>query len=111
LIKFETHGRQFRILILMNVAKQIYRASLAVDNGGDLAMICQHEYHATEPGWHCHLTPAQLDSIPAGFSRKHLRRWPQPDAKHSKMDFDVDEKSALSVAAARFRFAATGTLL
>jgi len=36
-VRFETHGRNFRVLILLNLEKAIFRASLAVERDNDLA--------------------------------------------------------------------------
>ena len=68
----------------------------------ELAVLCQHEYHASEPGWHCHVTFADADTLPLGVTRSHLRRWPQVDVPHSRLDFGVHERNAASIAAARF---------
>jgi hypothetical protein len=44
-------------------------------------------------------------------SRTHLKRWPQAETEHSKMEFDVTEKSALTRAAQWFNLAVPGGLL
>jgi hypothetical protein len=49
-VSFNTHGREFKVLIELNENKQIYRATLAWVENDDLAVLCQHEYHAFEPG-------------------------------------------------------------
>jgi hypothetical protein len=110
-ITFDCLSRTFRLLVVINEAKQIFRATLGVEVENDLAVICQHEFHASEPGWHCHLSLAPVETLPPGVTRTHLRRWPKSGTEHSKQHFDVTEKSATSVAAARFRVASIGTLL
>ena len=114
-IKFDCLGDSFRVLVVFNEAKQIYRATLAVERQEgrqqELAVLCQNEYHASEPGWHCHVTFAEIDTLPLGVVRSHLRRWPQVDAAHSRPDFGVHERNAATIAAARFRISSPGTLL
>ena len=107
-VKFDCLGRSFRVLIVLNENKQIYRATLGVEIENDISVLCQHEFHASEPGWHCHLTLGAADGLPVGVVRSHLRRWPHHSAAHSRMEFKVDKASGLTVAADLFRFSAQG---
>jgi hypothetical protein len=115
-ISFDCLGDSFRVLVVFNEAKQIYRSTLAVEirqsgrAANELAVLCQHEYHASEPGWHCHVTFAETDTLPLGVARSHLKRWPQAtSASHS--EFGVHHRNAATIAAARYRISSPGTLL
>ena len=110
-VKFDCLNRSFRILILLNEAKQIYRATLGIEVENEMAIICQHEFHASEPGWHCHVTMADDSTLPIGVVRQHLRRWPASSARHSRMEFGVSMANAVSLAAARFRVSEVGPLV
>jgi hypothetical protein len=76
IITFDCLRRSFRLLIVFNEGKQIYRATLAIEVERDLIVLCQYEFHASEPGWHCHVTFREIDGLPVGVTRSHLRRWP-----------------------------------
>jgi len=108
LVTFEVAGNLCRILLLLNESKEIYRARLAVEMEGDMLVLCEHEYHATEAGWHCHLTLEPISSAPVGAARYGKTKWPRHP---SRMDFGVTKENALSVAAKRFCFEARGDLL
>ena len=110
-IRFDCLLETCRVLIVINEGKQIYRATLGIEEGADMKVLCQYEFHASEPGWHCHLTLEDHTAVPAGIVRSHLRRWPQAKARHSQADFNVSTASAISHAAERFRFRAQGALL
>jgi hypothetical protein len=104
IIRFTCGGNKYRVLILLNEGKEIYRATLAMEDATDLKVICQHEFHASEPGWHCHFTAADTRRIPAGVARPHLGRRPKADVPSSDQAFGVSEGSALSKAAYRYGF-------
>ncbi|TXL72274.1 hypothetical protein FHP25_25920 [Vineibacter terrae] len=55
-VRFRCLGHEWRVLLLLCAPREIFRTTLAVEVGGDLRVVCQHEYHASEPGWHCHLS-------------------------------------------------------
>jgi hypothetical protein len=110
-VKFNAIGNEFRVLIELNENKEIYRATLGRKNADDIAVICQHEFHKSETGWHCHVSHDEIDTLPAGVMRSSLLRWPKPSLVHAQVVFPVSERTALSVAAARFRFLAQGDLL
>lgn len=110
-VRFECVATVCRVLIVLNENKQIFRATLGVEDGADMRVLCQYEYHASEPGWHCHLNTEQHEQLPVGVMRSHLRRWPQKHSQPSKMLFNVTQNSALTLAAERFRFRAQGEML
>jgi hypothetical protein len=89
----------------------IYRATLGIEQGNDLVILCHYEYHSQEPGWHCHLTLEDHSKAPIGWSRRGMRRWPAARARHMHVTFGVTQAKALTVAADRFRLAVQGDLL
>lgn len=103
-VRFAALSVKCRILILVNEGKAIYRARLGVEQGGDLVILCDHEFHADEPGWHCHLTRDDIESIEPGAARVHTTRWPASPEACSRQEFNVSEINALLEAATRFRF-------
>ncbi len=108
IVTFEAAGNSCRILILLNEYKETYRARLAVEKDGDMLVLCEHEYHATEAGWHCHVTSEPISSAPVGAARYGKTKWPN---KPSRLEFGVTKANALAVAAKRFGFEAQGELL
>lgn len=111
LVKFRALGERCRVLILFNKNKWICRSTFAVETDNDLAVLCNHEYHADHPGWHCHLVNLPHDKVAPGVIRTGQRRWPGPKAIHAKVEFGVSEANALSHVAARYRFEAQGGLI
>ena len=109
-VTFDCLQRSFRLLILLNEDKIIYRATLAVEVEGDLVVLCQYEYHESEPGWHCHVTFRDADMLPRGVTRGHLRRWPGKGAVPSRPDFGIRQSNAVGIATARFRVLTPGDL-
>ena len=107
-IRFRALGQSFRVLLLLNVSREIFRAVLAAEVGKEFRMICVHEFHAREPGWHCHMVDV-LDSAPQGWRRRGMRRFP----KGARIDavFDVTEITAVRIAQRLFRIDAPGDLL
>jgi hypothetical protein len=111
IVNFECLGQKFRILLLPNENKQIFRASLGAEDNGDTILMCHHEWHASEPGWHCHVSFNEVESLPSGVSRSHLKRYPKPGVNHKKIEFHIDTKNALSFAAEVYKFSAQGDLI
>lgn len=111
LVRFRALGEKCRVLILFNAPKLICRSTFAVEVANDLAVLCNHEYHADHPGWHCHLVNLSHDKVAPGVIRTGQRRWPGPKANHSRLEFGLSEASALSHVAARYRFQAQGGLI
>lgn len=108
LVKFEALGNLCRILILLNESKEIMRARMGVEVNNDMVVLCEYEYHASEPGWHCHVTLEDLASAPVGAARWEKTKWPRAPARRT---FGVDQTSALTLVAERFRFEAQGELI
>jgi hypothetical protein len=111
LITFDSIHHKCRVLLLLNEGKQICRMTLGVEINNGMTVLCQHEFHASEPGWHCHVCFDQIENIPSGVNRSHLKRWPKPETVHARVEFYVSQRNALSAAAEIFRFSAQGDLL
>jgi hypothetical protein len=109
-ITFDCLRSAFRILVVFNEGKQIYRATLAMERDRDLAVICQYEFHVSEPGWHCHVTFREVDDLPLGVGRSHLRRWPSQNVPPGRPEFGIRETNAVGVAMTRFRVSPLGDL-
>jgi hypothetical protein len=77
-----------------------------------MAVLCSHVFHASHPGWHCHLSLQPHDTVSRGLERDpRLRRWPSRRVTAAKLEFGVNKVSALTHAATRFNFKAQGGLI
>ncbi len=114
-VKFECLNHTCRILLLLCEPRLIFRATLGVEVEGSMCILCDHEFHNSEPGWHCHLTLEDLGTVAeivkVGIRRGHTTRWPKAKSKHSRIEFTVSEANAVSLAANLFRFEAQGSLI
>jgi hypothetical protein len=108
LVRFSALGEQFRILIILNISKEILRARLGMEIGSDMTVLGEHEFHASEPGWHCHLTFENVADIVPGVVRFRKTKWPVHSAAQ---EFDITFASALTHVAKRFGFKEQGELL
>ena len=97
IIKFCVDNEPCRVLIVFNAAKEILSATLGVEVGGDMRILCVHEFHANEahPGWHCHVTREDHLTVATGLWRGRLRRWPAAEATHRLRSFGVRRETAL----------------
>jgi hypothetical protein len=67
-ISFLALGLECRVLIIFNLAKQKYEAILGALSGAEtLRILCSYEYHAAEPGWHCHAACDDVSQVPLGL--------------------------------------------
>ena len=107
-VKFEIGDLECRILVMVNESKQIFRARLGVNVNVDMAVLCDHEFHASEPGWHCHLSLAPLASIAGGAARHDKSKWPR---NSSRQDFGSGKAGAITLVAALFNFMTQGDLI
>lgn len=99
IITFVAGGHDCRVLLLLNESKQIFRATFGVVLGGDAVTICDYEYHASEPGWHCHARCGELATISSVTNRFGGVRLPQANANHRRREFSF-RKSPLTVVSA-----------
>jgi hypothetical protein len=94
-IKFEALSLQCRVLVVLNIAKQKYEAILGVLADGRMRILCSYEYHAAEPGWHCHACCGEVSKVPLGFMRgPWVRRLPKAHATHNRLDFNIPDQTA-----------------
>jgi hypothetical protein len=99
IVTFSALGRECRVLILLNENKQIFRASFGVTDKGDTTVLCDYEFHASEPGWHCHARCDDIATIDAGTNRFGSDRLPKYNSPHRRTEFKFG-KSDLSVVSA-----------
>ena len=104
-VRFETLGLSFRLLIAFHSEKEQYRAILALDHGRDLSVIASYEFHGTHPGWHLQATCGDVETVPRGMMRGPWQsRYPRARRFHRRIDFTIsDEQKALDCAATFFR--------
>ena len=110
-VSFTGVHHKCKVLLLLNEGKQICRITLGAEINGDMAVLCQHEFHASEPGWHCHVCFNAIENIPTGANRSHLKRWPKPTSIHARAEFAITQQNVLSFAAEVFKFSAQGELI
>jgi hypothetical protein len=112
-ISFTALGVECRVLIIFNAAKEKYEAVLGAMDSETLHVLCSYEYHAGEPGWHCHTACDELSKVPLGYMRgPWVRRIPGAKRTHSSQDFEVnDETVAKRIALTFYRIETQGTLL
>jgi len=108
-MKFSCLGNKCRVLIILNEGKQIFRARLGIDKDGDMVVLCEYEFHSSEPGWHCHFTLADLESIEPGAARDGKRRRPKMDNPAAL--FTASKANAVAIAARRFGCEVVGGLI
>lgn len=109
LVKFNALGSCFRILIILNKEKEILRCRLGMEESGDMKVLCEHEFHSSEPGWHCHFTQKDVSLLTPGVVRTDLERR-RPKVADPMAKFTVTKDGALTIAAERYGLP-KGTLL
>lgn len=92
-----------RLLILLNLNKQIFRATLGVSIEGDTISICDYEFHASEPGWHCHARCDDISTLDPSVNRFGGQRMPLTENFHRRVEFkfgnsEITEVTAFSCA-------------
>jgi hypothetical protein len=104
IVQFEACGSAFRLLIALNIQKEQYRATLALQGERDNSVVASYEFHGTHPGWHLLATCDEIESVPQGVMiGPWQRRVPQARSRHRRGDFAVtDEATALELAAQFF---------
>ncbi|WP_424135132.1 hypothetical protein [Roseomonas chloroacetimidivorans] len=109
IIRFSALGEAFRVLVLLNDIKEIFRATLAHEVGDIVRIICVREFHAKEPGWHCHAAIKAGQGV-TDWKHRELRKHPlRPDYS---AEFGVTgQESATAVALRFYRIEERGGLL
>jgi hypothetical protein len=112
-VTFVALGVDCRVLVVLNLGKEKFEAILGAMGTDVLRVLCAYEYHAGEPGWHCHAACDDLPNVPLGYMRgPWVRRLPAAKRTHSRQVFGIkDEKSALRFALACYKIEAKGSLL
>lgn len=112
-ISFQALGAEARVLVILNPAKEKYDAVLGVMGATGLRVLCSYEYHAAEPGWHCHATCEDASTLPVGIFRgPWIRRIPGGNRHHRRLDFSIDTRtSAVRFAQDAYRIFEKGPLL
>lgn len=116
-IEFQALGSDCRVLVVFHEPKQKYEAVLGVlGTTGNLRILCSYEYHASEPGWHCHATHDDVDTIPNGVMRgPWVRRVPAARKPHrigKHATFRIgDSFAAIHFAQKRYNIEPTGALI
>jgi hypothetical protein len=104
------------VLIVQHEAKQKYEAILGVMSANGLRILCSYEYHASEPGWHCHATHDDVDTISCGAMRgPWIKRVPGMRKIHRPQkhrNFKIgDSDTAIRFAVRRYKIEKKGPLL
>lgn len=116
IISFCSVGYEFRLRLLLNESKQIFRASLGLMVSGETVPLCDYEWHASEPGWHCHAKCEDFRRLNANFNRFGTERLPAAKSYHRRREFRfkrdmVSEANALNCAVDFFRLDRGGGIL
>jgi hypothetical protein len=113
-ISFAALGTNFRVLVVLNQSKQKYDAILGA-SGDDvpLRLLCTYQYHAGEPGWHCHATCGDVSGVPPGIFRgPWVKRIPGGRRPHRRLDFGIQSRNeAIRFAQDAYRIFQEGPLL
>lgn len=112
-VTFNALQERFVVLVAISEEKESYRATLAMRSGKTLKVLCFHELHTDHWNWHCHLIRGNVHETFAGVLRDKnlMSAWPSFTRNECTVPFDVTKESALTIAAARFRFAQGGGFL
>lgn len=112
-VTFNALQERFVVLVAISEEKESYRATLAMRSGKTLKVLCFHELHTDHWNWHCHLIRGNIhDTFPGVLrDRDLMSAWPKFAQRECTVPFNVTQDSALTVAAARYRFAKGGGFL
>ena len=116
-IEFQALSANCRVLVVVNEGKQKYEAILGVmAPNGWLRILCSYEHHPAEPGWHCHATHDDADTLSHGLMRgPWIRRIPGARKRHRTQkypNFKIQEGAfAIRFAQQRYRIDEKGPLL
>lgn len=112
-VTFQALGQEVRVLVLFNIGKAKYDAILGVMANGMVRILCDYQFHSTEPGWHVHATCDSATRIPGGIFRgPWVKRIPAARSKHRCNEFGISNQSeALRFALIRYRIEEKGPLL
>lgn len=108
IVSFTAVGQECRLKLLLNLDKQIFRATFGVVRDGDITILCDYEFHASEPGWHCHARCGEIGQIESNSNRFGSRRLPTSNGYHRRTDFkfgrsELSELTAFNAASKFFK--------
>ena len=111
-ISFQALECRCRVLVLYNEGKGIFRASLGIEINGDMRVLCMHEFHADEPGWHCHAHLVEAADVDVGVFRTGMNKWPGNARLPVNQQFAIlDEDQAYKRALRFYNIEMSGSLL
>lgn len=110
-IRFSALGRNFRVRVLLREGREIFRAALLDCSGAESRVLCEYEYHGTEPGWHCHAHCDQIVGAAASFARFGSIRLPSARNNHRRRAFGVTMANAKQRAMKFYKIEERGPLL
>jgi hypothetical protein len=103
IVKFQSDGGRYRLLIAINLAKEQYHATLGCEYAKDMKVLATYEFHGTHPGWHVHSACGDISNVPIGrYTGEWKTRIPRGRGLHRRQDFNVTRENALSIACAFF---------
>jgi hypothetical protein len=70
IIALQGDGRNYRLLVAFDPAKEQFRAWLGLVDGADQALIARLEFHPSHSGWHCHVKSGMLDRVVRGVVKE-----------------------------------------
>ena len=110
IVSFKVDDLECRVLVLLNEARQLYRASLAVKRGNEFMLVCDHEYHTAAEPWHCHAVVDEFHQVPQGVRRRFMKKWPRAGSS-LRTGFVDSKQKAIAQAFQVFRIDEPGELL
>lgn len=103
--KFKALDQKFKVLIALSEEKEYYRAVLGWFADDGFRVLCHHELHSSHFGWHCHFYDGDVSEIEPKKTRDRetVKLWPTFSNDKCGVDFTINEKSAMTKAAERYR--------
>lgn len=94
-ITFHALGHECRVLVIVNVAKESFKAIVGVVDEDTIRVLCSYEFHPdVHTGWHCHACCDDTSDIPTGLMRgPWVRRLPGARRTHRRQNFGIDGRS------------------
>jgi len=111
IIRFKALGYDCRVRVLLREGREIFSATLGVVEKGSLKILATHEFHGTEPGWHCHVKCENISEIDGTTNRVGSIRIPGAKQHHRRGKFRVTKKDAKRKVMRLFRIESSGSLL
>jgi hypothetical protein len=104
-ITFSAVGRDFRLLIRLNIEKSTYSSILSLESPSEIQIICHHEIHIPHRNWHCHFVPNDVTKTHPNVLRdkERMRVFEQAPSQASDLEFNVTRQNALGITFERFR--------